>query len=178
MATKTSPVSNRKSPAKSKAAVKAAPVGRPSKYKPEYAEQGRKLCLLGYTDAELADFFGVNTDTVNEWKVVHPEFSVSLSRGKEIADADISEALYHRAKGYSHKDVDIRVVNGAIVQTELVKEYPPDTAAASLWLRNRQGRRWKDKTEVDHSGSLTIDKMPDDVLAERMAELMARMQAK
>lgn len=31
--------------------------GRPSSYQPEYAEQARKLCLLGATDQEIADFF-------------------------------------------------------------------------------------------------------------------------
>lgn len=32
-------------------------MARPTKYQEAYAEQARKLCLLGYTDAELADFF-------------------------------------------------------------------------------------------------------------------------
>lgn len=41
--------------------------GRPSKYREEYADQARKLCLLGATDADLASFFEVNEDTVNEW---------------------------------------------------------------------------------------------------------------
>jgi hypothetical protein len=31
--------------------------GRPTKYKEEYNEQAYKLCLLGATDKELADFF-------------------------------------------------------------------------------------------------------------------------
>lgn len=38
---------------------KATKKGRPSGYKPEYAEQARKLCLLGATDQEIADFFEV-----------------------------------------------------------------------------------------------------------------------
>ena len=151
-ANKTSRVSNGKSNS-----VKKAPVGRPSKYKPEYAEQARKLCLLGYTDAELAAFFEVNTDTVNEWKVVHLEFSVSICKGKVIADADIAESLYHRAKGYSHVEDDIRTLavgggQSEIVITPTVKHYPPDTTAASLWLRNRQGGKWRDKTEQEITG--------------------------
>ncbi len=35
-------------------------MARPTKYQEAYAEQARKLCLLGYTDAELADFFEVS----------------------------------------------------------------------------------------------------------------------
>ena len=154
------------------------PVGRPTKWKDEFVDLAFKFCLMGATDAQLGGFFEVDERTINDWKLTKPEFSQSIFNGREKADADISEALYHRAKGYKHKDTDIRVVGGSIVQTEVIKEYPPDTAAASLWLRNRQSHKWRDKVEVDHSGSLTIDKLPDAVLEERMAELMTRMQRK
>lgn len=38
--------------------------GRPSKYRPELCEQGEKLCRLGATDKDLADFFEVNETTI------------------------------------------------------------------------------------------------------------------
>jgi hypothetical protein len=161
---------------KVKAEKPANPVGRPTKYKPEYPEQARKLCLLGHTDAELATFFGVNEDTIHEWKVVHPEFSESICLGKEIADADIAESLYHRAKGYSHPDVDIKVVQNQIVETTLVKHYPPDTTAASLWLRNRQSGKWRDKVEVDHSGKVGFDAAPVEELTGALNELLAKLK--
>lgn len=53
-------------------------IGRPSAYKPEYAEQARKLCLLGHTDAELASFFEVSEQTINAWKHAHPDFLVMM----------------------------------------------------------------------------------------------------
>jgi hypothetical protein len=127
--------------------------GRPTSYKPEYAEQAYKLCLLGATDAKLADFFGVSESTLNLWKQEHAQFSESMAEGKDQADAEIAKALFHRAKGYSHPEVDIRVVASEIVQTKLVKHYPPDTAAASLWLRNRQPKLWRDKQELEHTGA-------------------------
>jgi hypothetical protein len=149
MATKKAPA--KKTPVK-KAAKSAAPVGRPSAYKPEYAEQAYKLCLLGATDKKLADFFGVSESTLNLWKQEYPQFSESMAAGKDQADAEIAQALFHRAKGYSHPEVDIRVVASEIVQTPLVKHYPPDTQAASLWLRNRQPAVWRDKVDMEHSG--------------------------
>lgn len=123
--------------------------GRPTKYLDEYAEQARKLCLLGATDAELADFFEVNEDTINEWKKVHKEFSESIKRGKGIADAEVASKLYHRALGYEHPDVDIKMYEGQIIETPLVKHYPPDTAAAIFWLKNRNKKEWRDKQEID-----------------------------
>ena len=38
--------------------------GRPSKYKKEFVDQAVKLCKLGATDIELADFFEVNVATL------------------------------------------------------------------------------------------------------------------
>lgn len=117
-------------------------MARPSKYKAEYAEQVKKLCDLGATDVQLADFFGVALSTLNLWKLKHPKFSESLKIGKEIPDNKVEMALYQRAIGYSHPDTDIRVIDGEIVQTELVKHYPPDTRAALAWLYNRKGENW------------------------------------
>ena len=52
--------------------------GRPTEYRPEYAEDTRKLCLLGFTDAQLADFFDVSEATINNWKLAHPDPSLPL----------------------------------------------------------------------------------------------------
>ena len=43
-------------------------LGRPTDYKPEYAEQAAKLCALGATDNDLADFFGVSEQTIYTWR--------------------------------------------------------------------------------------------------------------
>lgn len=139
-----------------KVAAKPAPVGRPSSYRPEFAAQAYKLCLLGATDLKLADFFGVCEKTLNEWKSHHAEFLQSMQAGKDEADAEIASALFNRAKGYSHPEDDIRTVamggKSEIVITPTVKHYPPDTQAASLWLRNRQPKLWRDKMDLEHTG--------------------------
>lgn len=132
--------------------------GRPSAFREEYCEQAYKLCLLGATDAKMADFFNVSEQTINMWKLAHPQFKAALKAGKDSADAEVAQALFHRAKGYSHPEDDIRTVatgpggGSEIVITPTIKHYPPDTQAASLWLRNRQGHIWKDKQEVEHIG--------------------------
>ena len=127
--------------------VEPKATGRPSKYKPEYADQAKKLCMLGMTDKEMADFFGVAESTLNLWKTVHPEFSESLKGGKDLIDAQVAAKLFHRAIGYEHPEDDIRAVNGEIVITPMVKHYPPDTTAAIFWLKNRQPQKWRDKPE-------------------------------
>jgi len=117
--------------------------GRPSQYKPEYAKQAYKLCLLGHTDQELGSFFGVSEKTINTWKQKHPEFLQSLKEGKEIADSEVAASLYHRALGYSHPEDKIFNDGGEPLIVPTIKHYPPDTAAAMCWLTNRT--KWKHK---------------------------------
>lgn len=144
------------------------PVGRPSLYRPEYAEQAYKLCLLSATEREMADFFHVSADTIAEWKKVHKEFSEFITRGREYADANVASRLYERAMGYSHKAVKIFLPAGASepVYAEYIEHYPPDTNAASLWLRNRQPGKWRDKTEHKHTHKHEVSELTD-------AELLA-----
>lgn len=135
-----------------------ADVGRPTKYKEEFNIQVEKLCKLGATDEELADFFNVDVSTVNNWKIEHPEFFESIKAGKDLADANVASSLYHRATGYSHEDVDIKMYEGKIIETKLIKHYPPDPTSMIFWLKNRQSAKWRDKQEIDqkteHSGTV------------------------
>lgn len=145
MTTKTRP-----SAAKSTANRKGAG-GRPSKYHPEFADQAAKLCALGATDAQLADFFEVSVSTVALWKVQYPQFSDAIKVPKKQADKRVEQSLYRRALGYEHDEVDIRVVKNRLVKTPIRKYYPPDTTAAIFWLKNRDPKNWRDR--VEHTGA-------------------------
>jgi len=142
-----------KKPSKTKAPAETRSPGRPSKYEEQFADQARKLCLLGATDDDLASFFEVNVDTIHEWKKVRPEFSDSIKRGKQQADANVADRLYQRAMGYEHDDVHVSNYQGEITLTPIRKVYAPDTGAAVFWLKNRQSKHWREKQEVEHSGS-------------------------
>lgn len=126
--------------------------GRPTDYKDEYAEQARKLCLLGFTDSELATFFEVCEATLNNWKIAHPNFLESIKQGKVIADGNVVDSLYKRAIGYEHDEVDIRVIGSEIVQTPIKKIYPPDATSLKFWLINRQKDKFREKANTEISG--------------------------
>jgi len=126
--------------------------GRPTAYRDEYAEQARKLCRLGATDAELANFFEVSERTLNSWKKRHPEFLQALKAGKAVADAEVAEKLYQRACGYSHEAVKMFQAGGEIISKGYTERYPPDTTAAIFWLKNRRPDLWRDKIEQEHTG--------------------------
>jgi hypothetical protein len=80
--------------------------------------------------------------TVSAWKGEISEFLESITRGKESADADIAQALFHRAKGYSHPAALFRCLefsepikeSRADVSKGLASWSEPDHPGASLLL--------------------------------------------
>lgn len=133
--------------------------GRPPKFKDEFVEQARKLCLLGATDKELADFFEVDERTINRWKHDSPPFCQALKAGKEEADERVERSLYHRAIGYKHEATKFFQAGCEILSREYVEHYPPDTTAAIFWLKNRRTDRWRDKADIEHSGTVRVQQI-------------------
>lgn len=128
------------------------PAGRPSSYKPEYAEQATKLCKLGATDIELAEFFGVSDRTIYRWQAQFPEFCQALKAGKEASDERVERSLYHKAVGYTFDSVKIFQHQGSIVEAPYKEHVPPDTTAAIFWLKNRRPDLWRDKQQHELTG--------------------------
>lgn len=129
--------------------------GRPSGYNPDYAKQAEKLCALGATDQEIADFFEVSVRTIHRWKADFPEFCHSLKSGKEVADERVERSLYQRAIGYEQDEVKIFMPSGAAepVYAPYRANVAPDTTAAIFWLKNRRPDLWRDKRDIDHSNT-------------------------
>lgn len=153
-------------------------VGRPTKYNIRFCERARRLALLGFTDEELAETFNVSRETIHKWKQEHKEFADAIADGKENADAHVADRLYNRALGYSHAEEKIFQSDGKIIRAETTKHYPPDTQAASLWLRNRQPQKWRDKVDHEHSGPgggpVLTKELSDNEYARRTAFVLQR----
>lgn len=147
--------------------------GRPSKFTPEMVEQARRLCMLGATDREIADFFHVSESTLNLWKLEHPAFSESLKLGKDAADDRVEKSLYRRALGYSHEAVKIFAdpKTGAEQIVPFTEHYPPDTTAAIFWLKNRKPAEWRDRQEL--TGANGKDLIPAELTDAELARRIA-----
>jgi len=127
--------------------------GRPTDYKPEYAEQAAKLCALGATDDEMADFFNVHRSTIYRWKLDHEDFCDSIKSAKEVADERVERSLYQKATGYNYTEEQaIKIKVGQheeeVEVVEVEKHSPADTTAAIFWLKNRRKEDWRDKQEI------------------------------
>lgn len=140
--------------------------GRPTKYKAEFARVAKKLCELAATDMEIADALGINLTTLYAWRARHVEFSNSLKVGKTIADERVERSLFERATGYTFESEKIFNAQGVPLKVPYREHVPPDVTAQIFWLKNRQKERWRDKSEVEHSGTVG--------LADRIAEARKR----
>ena len=130
----------------------ANPRGRPSAFPEGQDRLIELLCKKGCTDQELADAFGVTERTVNNWKQARPDFFQSLKDWKASADAEVERSLFERATGYSCPETKVFNNGGEILTAEVTKHYPPDTAAAFIWLQNRQPDNWKREPQGKANG--------------------------
>jgi len=133
-----------------------AATGRPSKYKDTFAKQAAKLCSLGATDEDLADFFEVSVRTVIRWKTEHEDFCQALKVAKEEADNRVERSLYQRAVGYSFDSEKVFNNRGEVVRAKTREHCPPDVTAQIFWLKNRRSQDWRDKQEHEHTGQVVV----------------------
>lgn len=145
--------------------------GSPTKYKPEFAEEALKLCLLGATDTQLADFFNVCRKTIHNWKLENPEFLHTIKKGKIEADSAVSKSLFNRAKGYSRQEDKIFLHEGEPVIVKTTKHYPPDTTACIFWLKNRMPEDWRDVKHIEAK----VQKVPLIETKEELEEKLREM---
>ena len=123
-------------------------MARPTKYKKEYNEQAEKLCRLGATDIQLADFFNVTEKTLNNWKHDHPSFLQSL-KSKSFSDDLVEQSLYKRAVGYYVEEETEEVDAQGGIKTKKVKKHVADTTAMIYWLNNRKPDKWRAKPKEE-----------------------------
>lgn len=170
------------------------PVGRPSTFREEFVEQTAKLCALGATDDDLADFFDVSPRTLNRWKATHPEFMQALRRGKDPADDRVEASLYQKAlpreieeeqaiklKEVTYNDSGKRLKEVERVEVVKVRKFvPADTTAIIFWLKNRRPDQWRDVHKVEHSGAVALASLTpeelDDFLLQGIRDITPLLQ--
>lgn len=125
--------------------------GRPSAYDAAFhPDRAYKLALLGCTNVEIAEQFGLTDTGITGWIERHPEFKAAIHAGRVPADSEVADALRKRALGFEWEEevatkVKVDQHREEVVITKVKRIVPPDTMAASLWLRNRKTTSWQEK---------------------------------
>ena len=147
-------------------------IGRPTKFKPEFVEQAAKLCNLGATDADLADFFDVSVRTIERWRSENEAFCRAIKTAKDIADDRVERSLYQRAIGYQTDAVKIFQYEGSEVIVPYRENVQADVTAQIFWLKNRRPEKWRDVKNVDGNHRHHHSAEPVSPLAEHLAEVL------
>lgn len=144
-----------------------------SKLRPWLTESGL-LTIQGWardglTNQDIAHNCGVTPKTLYAWINAWPEIEEALRLGKVPSDRKVESSLFKRANGYTEVIRKTKVTNqGDIIPYTEEVHYPPDTTAAIFWLKNRKPEDWRDKQEVEHTGTvdnpikINITKVKDD----------------
>lgn len=103
----------------------------------------------GLTEKQIAHNMGVGYSTMREWKKRFPELTQALSKGKEVVDREVENALYKRALGYWVTETETTTFSdGTIKTTEKRRHIVPDTTAQIFWLKNRKPDEWREKNDL------------------------------
>lgn len=139
----------------------------------------------GLTDEQIAANMGISPKTLYRWKEQYCQICQSLKRGKEVVDRQVENALLQKALGF--KDTVRRAIkckeviydNGKRISEKEHIEYadeevyvPPDTTAQIFWLKNRKPDKWRDKQNMELSGSVETNNPYDALTTEELKKLI------
>ncbi len=120
-------------------------MGRPTRFEPEMCAQAHNYCLLGATNDELAEFFGVHPSTIDRWIAERADFADAVRHGRVVADARVAHGLYDRAVGYDRTIERSAIVGGDLKPVTSTIHYPPNVQACIFWLCHRRRKTWGDR---------------------------------
>lgn len=117
----------------------------------------------GYTMMDISNKIGIDNDRFLRWKDRYPEIAKAVSKGKELVDYKVENALLKSALGYKTKEVKVTTTMryGKVVETikEVTdKEVAPNVSAIQMWLYNRQKEKWKNMNAKNN----ILDDMEED----------------
>lgn len=135
-----------------------------------YLELVEMWARNGLTDKQIALQLGISKKTFNILFQEQDEFYYALLNGRRDANMAVENALFRRAVGYLHTQVekerqkvydeygDWTGEYKLVVTKKIVKEVLPSVEAQKFWLRSRLPERWGDKATKDP------DDMPDNFI--------------
>lgn len=142
--------------------------GRPTKYNPDlHPALGEAYAIAGFTVPQMAEKMGVAASTIKLWMEEHEPFSAAIKKGRALPDEKVERSLFELATGYEYdaeKPLVVAGPQGCGSEVQIAKyreKIPPNATAIIYWLKNRRPDKWRDKQELEHSGSLGVTIVDD-----------------
>lgn len=141
--------------------------GRHGKYE-EWLDKDNLLKVQGWardglSNEQIAHNIGITAKTLCEWQNRFGEFRNAIKKGKEVVDREVENALLKRAMGYEYDEITQEPVTDKDtgvtemrVTKRVTKQIVPDVTAQIFWLKNRKPDEFRDKRDVELSGSVDL----------------------
>ena len=139
-------------------------MGRPSSYRPAFAEITRRMVGAGATEAEIGARLDCSVMTLWRWRGEHPEFAEAFKLAKEAAADRVVGAMFHRAVGYTYPSEKIVVVDKKVERVPIKEHVPPDVTAGQFLLTNLRPTEWRNRQQVEMGAPGEFDRLGDDEL--------------
>ena len=140
-----------------------------------YLEAVKAWCRKGATEESISKKLGVAYSTFRRYKEEHKELTEALMTSKALADSEIENALFRKAKGYNaeikktfkckeeYYDDKGRKCTREVLRTSTDEVHvAADTQAISFYLKNRVPDDWKDKQSIE--GSMEFSHKLEDLI--------------
>lgn len=142
-------------------------VGRRGKYE-DWLDEDSLLKVQGWardglSNEQIAHNMGITFQTLYKWQDKYSELREALKKGKEVVDREVENAMLKRALGYEYDEVTQEPVTDKDtgitemrVTKRVTKQIAPDVTAQIFWLKNRKPDEFRDKRDVELSGSVDL----------------------
>lgn len=152
------------------------PRGGTTKFREEILNQVFALARARFTNAEIAEFYTLDVNTIDYWIRTKPEFEDALRRGRMEPVMKAASSLHQRANGYNYVETKREVkriqdkqtgewVEVEVGRTETTRHVLPHVGACVQILASQYGDRWaqvmRAQTEVNLTGNLTMRDAPN-----------------
>lgn len=143
---------------------------------PSKLESVRGWALQGSTDEDIYTMLGISETLFYEWKAGKAEFAEAIKKGKHISNGELLNSAFKQSVGFEYieeqtfKLKDYELMDDGTGQKKLmqierletvpvVRVSPPNPTMNIFMLKNRLPEHYKDKHDVEHSGTVSIEKL-------------------
>lgn len=95
-------------------------------------------------------FLEVDKITFKHWVNTNIEFRKAFRSWRDFATEEVEFAVAKKAIGFTKRTRKQILTRAGQIETLVQEEYfPPDSSAQGMWLKNRNGKEWKDTQQID-----------------------------
>jgi hypothetical protein len=117
----------------------------------------------GLTEKQIATNLRISVTTLELYKRTYPQFMEAIKRGRFAVITEVENALKKRALGFTHREKKTYIKynddgSSTRYQEESDRYFPPDVAACSILLKNKDKDEAGNPKWSDNPGKQQLDR--------------------